>query len=116
MSYPAGHLSCRARFERRIAEYDGYGNERGSFAEVTTLACSFVPDFKAERIEAGAPSSGLQGVVTLHASAMAKSLRPEDRLVFVGGPYKGSAPLRIRSILPRQDGATIEMKVETGAS
>lgn len=115
MTYPAGRLQCRARFERRVVAADDYGNERAEWSEVATLACGLAPTFGVEQVEAGALTSGLRGVVTLHAGASARGLRPEDRLIFVGGPYKDIGALQIRSIQPRPDAATIELNVESGA-
>lgn len=116
MSYPAGRLLCRARFERRVVADDGAGNEREAWQEAATLSCGFAPNFGARQLEADAVATGLRGVLTLHAGPSARALRAEDRLIFVAGPYKDSGPCRIVSILPRPDGATLEITIESGVA
>lgn len=114
MSFPAGLMNSSARFERRgVSGDDGYGNVLEEWSALAILSCAIKPDFGGESIEAGRPQSTWRGVLTLHRSTLAASLRPEDRVVVTSGPYLNSV-LTIRSMIVRPDNATIECAIESG--
>lgn len=116
MSFAAGLMTSRARFERRgVAGDDGYGNVLEGWTSLAVLSCAIKPNFGGENDEAGRPQSTWLGVLTLHRSGLAGALRPEDRAVVTAGPYKDSV-LAIRSIVVRPDNATIECAIECGVA
>ena len=116
MSFPAGLMNSRARFERRgVSGDDGYGNVIEAWGTLAELSCAIKPDFGGETIEAGRPQSTWRGVLTLHRSSLAASIRAEDRAVVTTGPYR-DAVLAIRSIVARPDNATIECTIESGVA
>ena len=45
----------------------------------------------------------------------ARSLRAEDRIIFLAGPYAGMA-MQIRAVTPRPDAASIEFVCEGGVA
>ncbi len=116
MSFAAGLMTSRARFERRgVAGDDGYGNVLEAWAPLAVLSCAIRPDFGGETVEAGRPQSTWRGVLTLHRSGLAASLRAEDRAVVTSGPYAGET-MALRSLVTRPDNATIEITVEAGVA
>mgnify|MGYP000851868754 FL=1 len=116
MSIPAGGLVWRARYERRAAPVDdGYGNVEGGWEEVATLATGFRAAHGRERLEAGRLESTIEGVAPVHAGPTARSLRAEDRIIFLAGPYAGMA-MQIRAVTPRPDAASIEFVCEGGVA
>ena len=116
MTYAAGLMNGRARFERRsTAADDGYGNERQTWGTICTLAAGFLPERGREDVDAGRLQSTLRGVVTVHRSSMSRSVQAEDRIVFIAGPFNGQT-FNIRSVMPRPDAATIEFSVEAGVA
>lgn len=113
-----GRRSHRVRFERQVAEDDGYGNRRRSWAQpeaVATVWAAFRPVFGREQVAAGRLESTLTGTLTVLRSTVTRSITPADRVVFAAGPYAGTA-CNIRSIVPTPDNAEIEMTLESGVA
>lgn len=115
MSYPAGSLQARIRFERRAVLVNADGNVEGDWAELFALPCGIKQDFGPEAVEAGRLQSTVKVIVTLHRSTRSRQVTAADRGIITGGPFAG-AILQIRSIIPRADGATIEIRGETGVA
>jgi head-tail adaptor len=115
MTYPAGSLTGRVRFERREAALDGYGNTEGDWVEVASMACGYRPTSAREGVEQGALAATTLGVLTVHQSPSAKAVRANDRALIVAGPYAGTEA-QVRSIVVRPDNASVEMIIETGVA
>lgn len=116
MSFPAGLMVNRIRFETRAAATDdGYGNTLAAWSTRSTLWAAFQPEVGRESLEAGRLESTLRGVVTLHRSSLSLAITAADRGVFTAGPYADTV-FQIRSIVPRPDAATIELVIEAGVA
>ncbi len=115
MTYPAGMMVNRVRFERRAAVVDEYGNTLSSWQELTTLWAGFKAQRGREAVEAGRLESTSAGTVYVRRSTTALTISPSDRGTFIVGPWGGKT-FNIRSVIPSHDSSMIEFVVEEGGA
>lgn len=105
----------RVRFEvRPIQPDDGTGNIIAEvWNPVVTVWAGWRPKFGREQIVAGALESTAQGVLTVLAFSKTRGVRPDHRVVFVTGPYRGRT-FGVHSVTPTIDGREIEFLLVEG--
>ncbi|TCO15870.1 head-tail adaptor [Camelimonas lactis] len=107
----------RVRFEvRQPQPDDGSGNViPEAWTAVVTVWAGWRPKFGREQIVAGALESTAQGVLTVLAFSTTMAIRPDHRVVFVAGPYRGRT-FGVHSVTPTIDGREIEFLLVEGDS
>lgn len=105
----AGSLDRRARFERRDATADDYGNvSAGNWVHVVTVWASLSERPGREAVRAGRVEASATGALRIRDSAAARGITTADRAVIDGEAYA------ILDVRPPQRSGVIEMVVQRG--
>lgn len=113
----AGQRNHLVRFEKRIEVNpdapDDLGNTESAWAQLGKAWAGFLPQPVRERLAAGAPQTGMIGVLTVLRFGKTEAVDEGCRVVFLAGPWRGQIG-NVRAIVPTSDNREIAFTIETG--